>query len=310
MNNTRQLKQMEVKMRKFIHLSDLHIGFIEELDFSSDRPDLPTPKKSGKIENMHTQMIVKNIIKNYKETKDKPVILITGDITDNGSEEEYKEAVKLLMPLKKEGFILKIVPGNHDYGPMGNIYTDESQELFKKYILKKLLELKIPANLKGLRGMYPLIDEIDNVVYIALDSVIDKDDKFLHFASGQMGREQLNILAEELDKYIKTDKVRVAYFHHHPVERRSFLAMDDAKEVMGILSNVVDFVCFGHKHKEEELDGEKYGIERVLASGKSTEICGAGNIFKPNKNILSYKEIEIIDRDNFAIKKISIPSQG
>ena len=282
-------------MKKFIHLSDLHIGDDEQTS-----------------ENQYLKVIIDHILRRYKTVKNKPVILITGDITDNGQEDEYKKAVELLSIFKTNGFILKIVPGNHDYGPCGNIYTEKSQDNFKKYILEELLEIKLSYTTNGLFDVYPIVEEVDGVVYIALDSVIDNDNELLHFASGEMGERQLKKLAGILRGYIKTDKVRVAYFHHHPVERSSFLKMDDAQKVMGVLSDVVDFICFGHKHKEEELDGSEYGVRHILASGKSTEVKRVRDIFKPNgeklnyKEILTYKEVSILDRNNSSITKYEL----
>ena len=276
-------------MKKFIHLSDLHIGANEK-----------------NLENQYLKVIIDHILQRYQNLKNKPVIMIKGDITNNGDKEEYIEAVKLLNRFKESGFILKIVPGNHDYGYCGNVYTKESQENFKKYILEDLLELELVYTDEGLLNVYPIVEEVNGVVYIALDSVIDKDDELLHFASGEMGERQLKKLANILKGYIKTDKVRVAYFHHHPVERSLFLKMDDAQKVMGVLSDVVDFICFGHKHKEEELDGSQYGVRHILACGKSTEVKKVGDIFGLKKDILTYKEINIKDRDSCSITKYNL----
>ena len=248
-------------MVRFIHLSDLHIR-----------------KDMKKTENKNCIKIVDFIIKKYENEPIKPIILITGDIVDDGDEKQYKAAVKILKPLT-EYFTILACPGNHDYGPCGNFYTEKSQALFQKYILGNLLNNK-EAKKAGitLEDIFPTEHTVDEVVFIGVDSVVGNENEFGHFASGEVGEKQRTALAEKLKAIGQMGKKAVVYFHHHPIHYQSginkpFMEMDDAKQVLRILATQADFVCFGHRHEtgvysSEDIDAD---INYILASGKTTK---------------------------------------
>ena len=248
-------------MVKFIHLSDLHIR-----------------KDMKKTENKNCRKIVDFIINKYKTETIKPIILITGDIVDDGDEKQYKAAVKLLKPLT-DYFTVLACPGNHDYGPCGNFYTEESQALFQKCIMGELLnhEKANEANVT-MEDIFPTEHTVDNVVFVGVDSVVGNENEFGHFASGEVGKDQRLALARKLKAIGQSGKKAVVYFHHHPMHYQSgidkpFMEMEDAKEVLRILATQADFVCFGHRHKtgvysSDDIDAD---IDYLLASGKTTE---------------------------------------
>ncbi len=239
-------------MVKFLQLSDLHIS-----------------KNDGKDNNQNCIKIVSYITNRY--TNDKPVVLITGDIVDDGDEEQYKKAVEILKPLVETGFKVLAVPGNHDYGPLGNIYTENSQQLFQDYILGKLLNLP-EATKPGVRmeDIFPMQTVVEDVLFLGVDSVVGAEDEFMHFASGEVGKDQREKIKEILKANKGSGKKVVVYFHHHPFNRSFVMEMDDAKEVMKILSNNVDALCFGHDHKSD-IWFNKDNIDLVIASRKSTK---------------------------------------
>lgn len=252
---------------KFIHISDLHIHTIERRD------------------NRNCRKVVDFILKRYPD--EKPVVLITGDLVDDGKESQYKNAVDILKPLVNAGFQLLPTPGNHCYGPFGNIYTEESQQFFQDYILDELIKLP-EASRYGtkMEDIYPMVTIEGDVLFIGLDSVVGNEDEFLHFASGEVGKPQRKKLAIILKR--NPGRKVVVYFHHHPFYRNGFkkfvMEMDDAKEVLRILAGLVDFVCFGHKHESETWMAEN-NIDWMLASGKTPE--------RNNNYKFQYREVEI-----------------
>lgn len=253
-------------MTKFIHLSDLHI-----------RTD------NRKDNNQNCIKVVGYIIQQYPV--EKPVILITGDIVDDGHESQYKNAVSLLKPLIDNGFSVLAVPGNHDYGPMGNIYTEKSQRLFQKYILSELLS-NTDASKVGvvMEDLYPMVTEIGDSLFIGVDSVVGAEDQFMHFASGEVGKDQRKKLKTILHNNQNSGKNIVVFFHHHPFDRRFVMEMDDAKKVMRLLAGKTDVLCFGHDHNSKAYN-DKHNIDWILASGKTT---------KKGKNYkLQFREITI-----------------
>jgi 3',5'-cyclic AMP phosphodiesterase CpdA len=232
----------------------------------------------------------------------KPVVLITGDIVDDGKKKQYRNAVNLIKPLVEEGFTVLPAPGNHDYGPCGNFYTEESQAYFQKYILKELIgyaPASDPEN--SMEKLFPMVTSIDDVVFIGLDSVVGKEDVAMHFASGQVGEEQREHLITILtNPDIVFGKKIVVYFHHHPFYRKIGLEMDDAKQVLRILANKAHFVCFGHKHKSKEWPAES-NIDWIFASGKSTEL-------NPNHKF-QFREVRI-NGENSEVAMITFKHEG
>ena len=84
-------------MKRFIQISDLHIH------------------RKKKMENINCEKLVIFIISKYDlPDEEKPVVLITGDIVDDGTKMQYRNAVKLLKPLVDGGFTVLPAPGNHD----------------------------------------------------------------------------------------------------------------------------------------------------------------------------------------------------
>jgi 3',5'-cyclic AMP phosphodiesterase CpdA len=254
---------------KFIHISDLHIHATERRD------------------NRNCRKVVDFIGRHYPD--EKPIVLITGDIVDDGKEVQYQNAVSILKPL---------VNGNHSYGPFGNIYTEESQQLFQDYILDKLIKLP-EASRYGtkMEDLYPMVTIKDNVLFVGLDSVVGNENDFLHFASGEVGEIQREKLAIILRR--NPGRKVVVYFHHHPFYRNGFkkfvMEMDDAKEVLRILAGLVDFVCFGHKHEAETWMAEN-NIDWMLASGKTPE--------RNDNYKFQYREVEI-DKDSNKVSMIT-----
>jgi predicted MPP superfamily phosphohydrolase len=267
-------------MVRFIHLSDLHIK-----------------KDMKKTENKNCIKVVEFIINKYLNEATKPIILITGDIVDDGEEKQYKAAVKILKPLT-EHFTILACPGNHDYGPCGNFYAEESQALFQKYILGNLLKEKEAqkANVT-MEKLFPTEHTVDNVVFLGVDSVVGNENEFGHFASGEVGEKQRIALTKKLKAIGQSGKKAVVYFHHHPIHYQNgidkpFMEMEDAKQVLRILATQTHFVCFGHRHKtdvysSDDIDAD---IDYILASGKTTERNKHGK-FKFREGYLDVNEM-------------------
>ena len=253
---------------KILHISDLHIGK-EETDVDEWR---------------QAEKLVRLIRREWGDDADKPLVLITGDIVDDGREVEFIEARRILGPLHRAGFQVAPLPGNHDYGWNGAYAQEKRFKLFKKHLLG--IETRVT---------YPDVPYADaDVSVITLNSMKSETgfwDGLL--ADGELGDHQLNELGELLTtlraERKKSHKIVVAV-HHHP-----FLFPDDplfeqAKEwfghrlkdgadLMRLLSGRIDALLFGHEHRHVDFskpfDGhlftEEYDIPCILSSGKSTD---------------------------------------
>ena len=191
-------------MSRFIHIGDLHIH-----------------QNNEEEDNRNCVAVVHDIVNRYSGDSPgkKPTVMLIGDIVDDGKETQYKNAVKILRPLVKNNFKVIACPGNHDYGRVGNFYTDKSQRHFQEYILGELLGIKEGKEYPKtkMEDIYPIVDTIDNTLFIGLDSVVGNEDDIGHFASGEVGKKQRSKLKNILKKNVGSKKNPVVvYFHHHP----------------------------------------------------------------------------------------------
>lgn len=252
---------------RILHISDLHIG---------KEADIDRWKKAEKL--------VRKIKQTWGDDDDKPLVLITGDVVDDGTEMEYIEARRILRPLHRAGFQVAPLPGNHDYGWNGAHALEKRFKLFKKYLLGIVT-----------RVTYPDVPYADNdVTLITLNSMHAETgywDGLL--ADGELGSRQLEDLDELVttlrDERKKTHRIVVA-LHHHPfqfpddpplkkIKERIGHRLKDGKKLMRLLSGRVDVLLFGHEHRHvdfsEPFDGhlftEEFDIPCILSSGRSTD---------------------------------------
>ncbi|MEZ4527979.1 MAG: metallophosphoesterase [Desulfobacterales bacterium] len=238
-------------MRKIIHLSDIHIGY----------KDMGT-----RFDRIVTQMIFHNCPGNHY------LVLITGDMVDDATKDgSYEEACFQISRLKKEGFRVLTVPGNHDYGS-GVLGHPKYVEKYKEYFFE---DISIS---------YPKLDLVGNIALLGLDSMAEE----LHwydrvFAEGELGDRQL----ERLKNLLESDSVqkaacRVVYLHHHPFHPTPAHHLKDSEKLGAILKQYpVDALLFGHNHEGKVWNGE-WGIKRVYDAGSAT---GKGGKVGPHRII-------------------------
>lgn len=231
---------------KVIHLSDLHIGRSENYE--------------------KLILLADRIIQKFNDDN-KPTIIITGDITDDGDIHQFRKVKKVIQELENTGFIVVPVPGNHDYGNNGIIEETSSQTAFSEYLGKNH---RYPYEIKN--GDHHII------IVDSMEAEMEKID-FIG-AQGCIGRRQLNNLnaiIEEIKENSANAKITVA-LHHHPFYYKYFLALRDAdnfKKVVGDITGKnqkIDCLLFGHKHASKRFaDKEKkYNIPIIYASHKTT----------------------------------------
>lgn len=253
---------------RILHLSDLHIG--------KEETDVDEWKQAEKI--------VRSILRTWADDDDKPVVLITGDVVDDGREVEYLEARRILEPLHRAGFQVSPLPGNHDYGWNGSHAQEKRFKLFKKYLLG--IESRVT---------YPDVPYADDDVSLITLNSMKAETGFWDglLADGELGSRQLDELGELITtlrkERRKSHKIVVA-LHHHPFlfpddpffkQAKEWLGhrLKDGAELMRLLAGRIDVLLFGHEHRHvdfsEPFDGHlitaDYDIPCILASGKSTD---------------------------------------
>lgn len=226
---------------KFIHLSDLHFH-------RSNQANTEAAKTLGFIKH------------EYPDHH----LIVTGDIVDDGHEEQYKRAFDAL---KDFIFRIYICPGNHDFGAAGNFYSQERAERFDRM-------LSIPFKQGGTftGDSTPVVNIVrsdsDEVMLIALDTNLETESPF-DFACGEVGVNQLGALDAILSNPSNANMKKILFFHHHPfMHGNPFMELKDAPELMMTIYCRVNLVLFGHKHVSAQWRNMN-GIQYVLASDNS-----------------------------------------
>lgn len=236
-------------MFQIVHLSDMHLGY-------SDR------------ESAATSTLTSHILNSFPADT---VILITGDLVQHGSREEFAEVCSaMLEPLHKK-FTVITCPGNHDY----------SDDVFGARLSQRSIEayLKFTGD-----GPFPQAHVVgERTVLIGLDSA-DPEDR-AGFMRGWMGYKQISRMSSLLAEH--EDKLRIVYFHHHPFTWRwTMIMLGRTALLKAAAAGGADLLLFGHRHWSQKI--RRSGNPLMLASGKSTK----PRWFKRN---LSFRVIEVDD---------------
>lgn len=185
------------------------------------------------------------------------VVVVTGDLTNEGLVGEYEECKTLLAGLNAQKIIT--VSGNHDYRNTGYL-------LFKKFF------------------PFETINELANDVVLVTLGTARPDRN-----EGEVGYRQ-NLWLERTMKKHK-DKVKILAMHHHlvaiPDTGSDQQTVVDAGDVLRtILDTDVDLVLCGHKHRPWMWN---FGKLLVVNAGTATSERTRG-LFENTYNIISVSE--------------------
>ena len=182
------------------------------------------------------------------------VIIITGDLTNEGLMKEYEQCKSLLKKFNTKKIIT--ISGNHDYRNTGYL-------LFKKFF------------------PFETVNELsDDVVLVTVGTA--RPDR----NEGEVGYRQNLWLERTMKKY--KDKVKIVAMHHHliaiPDTGSDQLTVVDAGDVLRtVLDSKVDVVLCGHKHRPWAWN---FGELTVVNAGTATSERVRG-FFEHTYNILN-----------------------
>lgn len=176
-------------------------------------------------------------------------LLITGDITQDGQKRQYKKALDALIPLKGN---VRLVPGNHDYGFLGFVYSKKSAKHFDNILAE---DLEIDHHYISKEPFSEIIKDRDGnkVLLVGLNSC-SMTKTWLDIAKGDIGDSQRNSLIEILSDRAYKDIPKIIFLHHIPHRRAKGVGMSlkDYRKLMAIVRNKVDALTFGHEGSMKE----------------------------------------------------------
>ena len=230
-------------MRTLTHLSDLHFF----------RKSFKKPLKA----------LVKSLVE-----LDPDLVLITGDLCDNGREEEYAQYQETFRPLIEAGKV-SVLCGNHD-----RLNDDVA-----RYMMNERVEVEAHKDL----------------YLIKIDSTAPHN-KFLIAGHGIVCKYVLRDVDKALNEAPK-DKVVVVALHHHPIPLAPESLLEHisrrlgwpfaeelhlGKELIELCKGRADLLCWGHKHKPMEMLMNYKKDQRILGlyNAGSTPALRMYRVFK------------------------------
>ena len=218
-------------MLRIIHVSDLH--------FHQDNDD-----------NKDALSLLSEICVRYSFLPNgSNYLLATGDIVDDGTAKQRSRASHALEPF--QGSLL-IAPGNHDYGPVGNLYDPKCASAFDKFIRN----LGVNHSYKPKKICVRKLQDAKGSELLSIGLNSNLETTWVgDFARGGIGKSQLEALDKVLGQAEYKDMRKLVYLHHRPEECQWFLALTDSNDLMAVVNNRVDVLCFGHSGstmKEQE----------------------------------------------------------
>jgi len=221
---------------KLVQISDLHIGGLFKQDAFN------------------------TIVKEVNDDLKPDVIIISGDLTDDGLLFQFEQARKEIDRFNCPNLI--VFPGNHDYRHTGYL-------LFKKFFpfTKQIYEFD------------------DNIVVVTLGTARPDRDE------GEVGHRQSIWMEETLGKY-NNFKTKIVAMHHHLIAipdtgYTNVVGISDAGDTLrACLESKVDLVLCGHKHR---LWLWNLGTLKIAYAGTACSWRYRG-VFEDTYNIIDVKD--------------------
>jgi 3',5'-cyclic AMP phosphodiesterase CpdA len=290
-----------------IHISDPHFGTMER--------DGKRTEMHRFIDGQYSRKLSEHLTREFKSAKGhfrfntgKLILVISGDLTYRGRQEEFDRVEEFLKELGTGIGItherIVIVPGNHDVNWLeskqdvtrrfddyiGFLDKFYGSALFRELYPRVTWDLKINSKRSPAYELVSIVRN-DPLVIVGMNSCVYETDQN-HY--GFIGGRQLQIVDELLEPDGDRASVRVAVFHHHlhpypePIEERTpgepALDMSTLRDAGLVERNLerlgFDLVLHGHKHKPQIREtrirnrNERGGVHRT----SPLIVCGAGSI--------------------------------
>ncbi len=204
--------------------------------------------------------------------------ILTGDLTNNGKEEDVKDLAAKLRKVRDAGIEVIVTTGNHDFGQAAH-----SINAWKTYILPLLnMREKDPASCSYMTDSHGV-------------TVLAMDDSHPGDSSGYFSPETMQWLRQQLDQ-AKTAGSRILFLSHHNVlcgevspMYSSYLISNEGLSEM-LREYGVQLCMSGHQHNQALW--QKDGMYEIL-NGMPIQSAHTFGLLRMDENGVSYHTEEI-----------------
>lgn len=243
----------------FLHISDLHLSDLTDVVFSQllNKRLLGYLSWRRKRRQEHSAEVLSALCTDLR-LMSANYLLVTGDLTHLGLPDEFSQVRRWLDQLAVAADI-SVVPGNHDS------YIAESwQDTYSKW--RPYLRSDGSGESAFLEQAFPSLNVRDGIAFIGLNSALPTAP---FFATGQLGREQLEKLSVLLKDTGSQGLFRVVYLHHPPIpgQEKWRKRLCDAGALVDVVSrHGAELLLHGHSHKWKH--------EMLKVQGKEVPVIG------------------------------------
>jgi 3',5'-cyclic AMP phosphodiesterase CpdA len=168
-------------------------------------------------------------------------IAVTGDLVNIGLPQEYIHALAWLEDVGPPQHVT-VIPGNHDI--YSRLRSDAGTRRWARYMVSDAEGAR-----HGGEGVdFPFVRMLGPVALIGLNSAVPTPPLI---ASGRLGREQLERVAELLERLGAVGRFRLVLIHHPPLTGQAsrFRGLEDAAQLEAVLArHGAELVIHGHNH--------------------------------------------------------------
>ncbi|HEU5365528.1 MAG TPA: PQQ-binding-like beta-propeller repeat protein [Hanamia sp.] len=217
---------------KFAHVSDTHIG------------------------SHNAEEDLRRTVENINKDSSLKFVIISGDITDFGSDSEFHLAKQILDSLNKPWHI---IPGNHDAN-----WSESGTNSFKKIFGAETFDFKYGG-------------------YLFLGTVCGPN---MRMSPGQVSRENIVWLDSTLS-HLKDKNIPIIYVNHYPQDS----SLNNWYEVIDLLkTRNTQLILCGHGHANRQLNFE--GIPGIMGRSnlRAKNAIGGYNVLTIKDGTVTYEE--------------------
>ena len=214
-------------------------------------------------------------------------ILLTGDLVHIGLGSEISQAAEWLTTLGPAGKVM-LVPGNHD------IYGKGSAEAVFQTWSDYLFQTAHGSEPEQPASQFPVVRKLGKLSLIGLSTGCVTP---VFMATGKLGDEQLERLAELLQQAASEGQMVALLIHHPPLPGMTNWrkALVDAAALETVLKqNPPSLIFYGHLHYNRD---QRWGDSRIYCTASASSVSDA-----------SFRVIDIEDGDNYRNFRMSLKS--
>ena len=273
---------------RLVHLTDPHLSTLDGEKLLSLRGKRWSGYLSWrKNRRNHFLPAVLNNLVDAVRAENADQILLTGDLVHIGLGSEITQAAEWLTTLGSAGKVM-LVPGNHD------IYSKGSAEAVLQTWSDYLFQPAHGSETEQLTGQFPVVRKLGKLSLIGVSTGCVTP---VFMATGKLGNEQLERLAELLQQAASEGQMVALLIHHPPLPGMTIWrkALVDAAALEAVLKQYPpSLIFYGHLHYNRD---QQWGDTRIYCTAAASSVSDA-----------SYRVIDIDDGDNYRNFRMNLKS--